>query len=336
MSADTAETTSHASAKILVRHAIARGIPAATASGWLGVSAAALDRPGRLPIGRVLDAWVTLRNELADSSVAAHAISHWSLADQDLFGFYIAAAPTLRDALDAGARFIRLATDRGAWQLVEDGERVRCVWSWNGPNTLDHALSNEVIVSGFAKGIHELSGAPPLRVEFTHRAPPERGEHEAVLSCDVRFGRPQTAIVLERARMSAATRSANPALYRFLGELAGRTLAELGAPTVQARAARLLARRLREDAELPALPELARNLGMSERTLRRKLAEEEVSFRELRCTAQLERAAELLADTDASLTQIALAAGFADASAFGRAWRRSHGAPPSRSRIARG
>jgi AraC-like DNA-binding protein len=90
--------------------------------------------------------------------------------------------------------------------------------------------------------------------------------------------------------------------------------------------------RLRERAAAPTLPEVARQLGMSERTPRRQLVGERASYRAIRAAAQLDRAAELLDHSDASLTEIAQQCGFADASAFGRAWRRSRGAPPSRSR----
>jgi AraC-like DNA-binding protein len=328
------ETTAHSSAHGLLRHAIGRGIPAAMVERWLGVPAGALDRPGRLPAARVIDAWVALRNELVDDAVAVRAARDWSLADHGLFGFYISTAPTLRAALDAAARHIPLITQRGSWRIVEDDALVRCVWSWLGPHTFNHVLSNEVMVAALARGIRELTGAPPLHIHFTHRAPAPRTDHQALLDCEVRFGRPATEVVLPRAQLHAVPRSANPALHQFLGGLAAGELGALTPPTTRERAAQLLARRLRDDAGVPDLPEVARNLGMSERTVRRRLALEQVSFRDLRTAAQLERAAGLLAHSDASLSEIALACGFADASAFGRAWRRSRGQSPSHSRAA--
>src|SRR5882672_3386065 len=168
-------TTAHASALGLVRHAVARGIPAGTAASWLGVAARELDRPGRLPAARVVDAWVRLRGELADPAVAARAAHGWALVDWGLFGFYIAAAPTVRDALHAAARGIGLITERGSWRVVERAEQLRCTWSWTGTPVLDHALSNEVMVSAFARGVRELAGPPPLRVDFMHRAPERAG-----------------------------------------------------------------------------------------------------------------------------------------------------------------
>jgi AraC-like DNA-binding protein len=285
-----------------------------------------------LPAARVVDAWARLRGELADPAVAARAAHGWALADWGLFGFYIATAPTLRDALHAAARCVGLITERGTWRIVEAADQLRCTWSWTGSPVLDHALSNEVMVSAFARGVRELAGAPPLRVDFMHRAPAVRAEYARLLECDVRFGQPDTAVVVSRARLGAAPPAAHPRLHRFLGELATGELDALGPAALHERAAQLLARQLRVGAGAPGVTEVARNLGMSERTLRRRLSDEGVGFRALRNTAQLDRAAELLASSDASLSQIALACGFGDASAFGRAWRRSRSAPPSRSR----
>ncbi|HMG52863.1 MAG TPA: AraC family transcriptional regulator ligand-binding domain-containing protein, partial [Kofleriaceae bacterium] len=325
-------TTAHASAHGLLRHAVMRGIPAATAADWLGVAVRDLDRPGRLPAARVVDAWVRLRDELADPAVAARAARGWTLADWGLFGFHVAAAPTVRAALSAVARCIGLITERGSWRIIERDDVVDCVWSWSGSQTLAHALSNEVMVSAFVRGVRELTAAPPLCVHFTHRAPPVRAEHEALLECQVRFGKPAATVVVPRAQLDIVPRSANPQLHDFLGGLASRELAALAPTDVRDRTARLLAHRLRDDTELPALPEAARNLGMSDRSLRRRLAEEGTSFRALRTAAQLDRAAALLASSQRSISEIALACGFADASAFGRAWRRSRSEPPSRSR----
>lgn len=328
-------TIAHASARGLLRHAVARGVPAAMVTGWLGVTASAeLERPGRLPAERLVDGWARLRAELGDPAVAARAARSWALADWGLFGFYLAAAPTVRDALAAAVRCSGLITERGAWRTVEQAGRIRYVWAWSGPAALDHALSNEVMVSGFVRGIREISGTPPLRVELAHRAPVGRAEHEQLLECDVRFGQAETAVVMARARLDAAPPAANPALHHFLGELVAGELQALGPAAVHVRAAQLIARRLR-DGSVAEIAEVARQLGMSERTLRRRLADEGASFRALRSAAQLDRAAELLAGGTASLTQIALATGFADASGLGRAWRRRRGQTPSRCRPAR-
>src|SRR5262249_8452131 len=158
-----------------------------------------------------------------------------------------------RDALAAAARASCLITERGSWRIVERGDVVCCAWSWGGPPSQGHALSNEVMVSAFARGIRELSGAPPRCIHFAHRAPPVRGEHEALLEGPVRFGEPDTAVLISRARLGVAPRAASLKLHRFLCDLVAGEIEALGPSAVRERAARLLARRLRDDGQLPAL-----------------------------------------------------------------------------------
>jgi AraC-like DNA-binding protein len=69
-------------------------------------------------------------------------------------------------------------------------------------------------------------------------------------------------------------------------------------------------------------------LNISERTLRRRLADLNVSYRSLVDQARHERAVDLLRRTSGSLSEIALATGFSDARNFRRAFKRWTGMLP--------
>ncbi|HEX7478127.1 MAG TPA: helix-turn-helix transcriptional regulator [Polyangiales bacterium] len=79
----------------------------------------------------------------------------------------------------------------------------------------------------------------------------------------------------------------------------------------------------------------ARELGLSVRSLRRRLAEEGVCYRELAQNILEERSRQLLRDPEVSVQQAAHELGFADASAFHRAFKRWIGVTPSEFREAR-
>ena len=69
------------------------------------------------------------------------------------------------------------------------------------------------------------------------------------------------------------------------------------------------------------LPEVvARRLGMSVRTLQRRLGEEGTSFREIRDSVRLSRARRLLTEARLSISEVAERLGFADVSAFDNAF----------------
>lgn len=75
--------------------------------------------------------------------------------------------------------------------------------------------------------------------------------------------------------------------------------------------------------------ELARELGISSRTLRRKLAKENVSFKSLVDDCRMQCASlEFRARKDLSLSEMALRLGYSDHSTFSRAFSRWSGMPP--------
>jgi AraC-like DNA-binding protein len=76
------------------------------------------------------------------------------------------------------------------------------------------------------------------------------------------------------------------------------------------------------------LEDVARNLNMSARTLRRKLREENTSFRQLVDELRRDFALRYLRDTDLTVEDIAETLGFSDAANFRHAFRRWTNASP--------
>jgi AraC-like DNA-binding protein len=89
---------------------------------------------------------------------------------------------------------------------------------------------------------------------------------------------------------------------------------------------------------------VSERLGVSQRTLARRLADDGVTFKNLVDDVRKERAQEYLKGGRHSLEEIAALLGFADASAFSRAYKRwegstpgqARGAPPARASSQRG
>lgn len=77
----------------------------------------------------------------------------------------------------------------------------------------------------------------------------------------------------------------------------------------------------------------AKAMGTSVRTLQRVLRRDGgVSFRELSSAARLRRAEDLLRDSSASITQIAMDFGYSTPANFSRAFRKAHGVAPHKYR----
>jgi AraC-like DNA-binding protein len=86
----------------------------------------------------------------------------------------------------------------------------------------------------------------------------------------------------------------------------------------------------------PNVRSVARRLGMSVRTLQRRLEEHEVVFRDLVQGVRRELADRYLAERDANLTEVAFLLGYSELSSFDRAFRRWTGSTPvARRRVLR-
>jgi AraC-like DNA-binding protein len=85
----------------------------------------------------------------------------------------------------------------------------------------------------------------------------------------------------------------------------------------------------RESGHFPSLPEVAAELDVHPRTLRRQLAEEGTSFRALLNEARSTLAVDLLCNVGLNVEEVSNRLGYTDTSTFCHAFKRWHGVPPS-------
>jgi AraC-like DNA-binding protein len=85
----------------------------------------------------------------------------------------------------------------------------------------------------------------------------------------------------------------------------------------------------------PSVVEMAERIGVSSRTLRRKLRDEGWTYRELVRSLRMDQARELLETTDLSVAAVGQLSGYGNPPAFSRAFRAQYGVSPSRYRALR-
>jgi AraC-like DNA-binding protein len=85
----------------------------------------------------------------------------------------------------------------------------------------------------------------------------------------------------------------------------------------------------RESGRFPTLPEVAAELDVHPRTLRRQLAEEGTSFRALLNEARSTLAVDLLCNVGLTVEEVSKRLDYTDTSTFCHAFKRWHGVPPS-------
>lgn len=163
-------------------------------------------------------------------------------------------------------------------------------------------------------------------VSFPYPPPSHAGDYELVFAPKVGFGSTALAARLPLEFLSLPVRRDEAALREFLRAAPANI-------TVLYRRERALAPRIRSVLrnslrECPSLEDIARRLFISPRTLHRRLTAEGTSFRALRESLRHELAREWLIKTQRPVTQIASELGFADATAFYRAFSAWQGCGP--------
>jgi AraC-like DNA-binding protein len=185
----------------------------------------------------------------------------------------------------------------------------------------------------FVLHVRAATGVPfGLRcVTFTHRLPPDVGEHERVFGCPVRFEAEHNRLVLDRSAWEAPTSGAHPGVLGVLIEHADLLLSRLPrGPDLIERTRRAIGGRLRGGD--PSLESVARELGMSERSLQRHLHELGYTFNALADEVREATARLYLEQPDIALAEIGYLLGFADQTAFHRAFKRWTGRTPKQAR----
>ena len=133
-----------------------------------------------------------------------------------------------------------------------------------------------------------------------------------------------------RAASSLALRivTADPAATELARQQCERELAALGEGAPVVSRIRSL---LRDDLAI-TLPEAAKRTSMSERTLKRRLAEQGTTFSEIVDDARRNRALLLIEDRRLTLDAIAAQLGYSDTANFTRAFKRWTGKTPGEAR----
>ncbi|PTQ90975.1 AraC family transcriptional regulator [Agitococcus lubricus] len=170
-------------------------------------------------------------------------------------------------------------------------------------------------------GEHELSC-----VDFSYPEPAWGHIYRRYFRCPVRFNQAETCL-----RGSASLEFYElPLANRLMAMSAEKTLFE----NIPTRAIRLLPLRLRRlllryYGAFPSLEQAASDLGMSGRTLRRKLAEDGTTYQQELDQVREKLAKEYFYRGGTSITQLSIMLGFADSSAFAKAFRRWTGLAPT-------
>jgi AraC-like DNA-binding protein len=243
-------------------------------------------------------------------------------------GFAALCCATMRDALELAVEFAPTRTTGIGLRLEIDGDTAALIIE----ERVSLGAAREVIVAALMVGLWQIGNALTGRwlagtAELAFSRPTYADRYERFAPGPIRFDRPDHRLVFDAALLDLPFVMADPATQRLALEHCERELALLGFGTDFPRRVRaLIAAGLDTGAKLE---NVAARLGMSPRTLRRRLAAAGASYTDILDEARRELAEHLLRTSDPSIADVAHRVGYSDVANFTRAFRRWTGTTPA-------
>jgi len=294
-------------------------LPPATAHGF----------ETRIPYEKQLELWEVAMRALRDPGFPIAVAARLRPSDYSVVGFAWMTCANLREALEQAVRYSSIWTDANRWELSECDRAVTLRFVDDGSDRLGTRCNTECAVAEMIHSGRALIGieASPDAVHFRHAPPPDTSAHEAFFGSPVRFGAARNEIVFDSRFLDTPLTKADPDLAAYFQRHTEVLLRRCTRP--QSVAERLEAVLVEDLARgSPTLETSAARLGMSARTLRRRLLEEGTRFQDVLVRARCSLAKRYLVEPKLALGEVAFLLGFSEPSAFHRAFKRWTGQTP--------
>jgi AraC-like DNA-binding protein len=238
-------------------------------------------------------------------------------------------AANVRESMEALQTFHQMLADDINLRVVEAATHVsfRCL-PMNDVTPRAERLVSELIMTALHRRIQAFGvGSCFSHASFSYAVPSYETEYERIFAGRVRFEQPHTELVFAREVMDAAAPHSDAELHDALRAFCERRLHAMN----QSFSIASRVRQVLMHAASPRRVEMAsvaRELGMSERSLRRRLVAEGTCFADIFDSALESAARSCLGERGRSIGETAVELGFTDKAGFHRAFKRWTGMTP--------
>ena len=248
-------------------------------------------------------------------------------------GVFATSAPTLKAALTSIAGHFWVLQERTAVTLSRREGDIVLAYQIRDGHIVKRRQDAELTIGALIGCIRLCLGGQwvPKEVHFEHARPSSVADHDALIGGPVYFGQSRNAIVLTERDLGASTPAPDPArCAAFERRLEGRLLSE-ETRSCNVDFVGIVLQEIRDGFVRGALgaDHVARKLNLSAPALYRRLKACGVEFSELQRDLRLELALSYVSEPHLPLTEIALALGYSELSAFSRAFRAWTGVAPN-------
>jgi AraC-like DNA-binding protein len=288
------------------------------------------DPDGRIPVDKMAALWREAHARSSDPDLALHAAEALPFGAYAVIDFLARTAVTIGAALERISRYFPLINNAVELPIEHAGDRVRLdMVDRRGPGQLPRAYAEYALAAIVLRTRTAVGNAFPLiAVELAYAAPADDREHVRIFGCPVGFAAQRTGIVIAKATWDTPVERSDSGLAAVLERHAQMLMAKL--PVVSDEIGRVRAMiQSQLDGGDPGLDNVARKLGMSRRSLQRRLADENLTYAQVLDEVRSTMARAYLAQRALSIAEVAYLLGFSEQSSFTRAFKRWTGLSPA-------
>jgi AraC-like DNA-binding protein len=269
-----------------------------------------------------------------DSALGLHLAQQSNPREVGLLFYVASAAETIGEALALYARYCRIVNEAVRPKGTRSPEGVRVQLHFIGLSSHLARQNVEFMIAASIKGLREMAGRDfrPTEVSFVHPRNSDLREFERFFGCPVEFGAPMDQLSFSNETLALPLVTEDRYLLETLQPICDEAAKERNTPKGTLRASV-------ENEVQKLLPHgkakrqtVAKALGMSERTLSRKLTEERTAYDEIVDQLRRSLALQYIKDRGISLSQIAWLLGYEGSTSFNHAFVRWTGHSPAMSR----
>lgn len=263
-----------------------------------------------------------------DPLTALRAGTRQKIQHFGVYGFALATSPTFGEAFAFFREHAALAG--AAWRINYRREGRRGI-SWaDRPQSLGAALPffAEFFRSSMAALAREVAGVPfpSLLMRFPYKRPPHARAYRETFGCPVEFESDAMEWHFEASVLERPCLSANGLTANICREFCERVVSEAEGSPLQHEIRGLV---LAHSRRRVTADEAATSLGLSKRTLLRRLSAEKTSFQTVIDQTRSAIACEYLENTKLPVSDIAERCGYGDEANFRKAFARWRGRTPA-------
>lgn len=307
----------------LVSMAREEGLDTAVVLAGSGIDPATLDNPqAEIDGAQELRVMENLLRLGVEPSFAFRAGMRYRISVYGMLGYAMLSSATMRDAVQLCSRFLPLTYGFGKTRLEEAGNEVRIFFECDLPSPELRAFVIERDMATVATISRDLTGKrlPLQRWWMTHAQRAPLTVYRQAVNGTPEFDMPANQWIFDRSGLDFALPLAN----RLTCEQCVRACEELleRRQALTSFRGRIHDYLLLHSAQMPSLETAARCFHLTPRTLRRRLADEATSYRDLVEEVRRELAEALLREGRMTVQQIAARLGYRDVGSFTTAFRR--------------